>query len=307
MVGKGERLLVIAPHPDDETLGAGGLIQRVRARGGTARIVLITAGDGYGEAVAHETGRPQPRPAQFVAYGERRLRESRSAVRTLAGDHVRLQILGFPDGGVEGLLRAHWWRSHPARSTTTNATDPPYDEALEPDVPYDGADLRREIANILREEKPTLIALPDPLDQHPDHRAAGLFTLLAINDWMRDRSKRAPVAPKLLAYLVHWSDWPPTWDAPAPVIDTDAALDLPPTLPPRELDRITVELTDEEIATKRAALAKYTSQQEAMPVFLAAFVRRTEPFTILTAAELRNVEYMIEPAAQQPLTPSPEP
>ena len=46
-------LLVIAPHPDDETLGAGGLIERVRAKGGTVRVVLITAGDGFLEAMAH--------------------------------------------------------------------------------------------------------------------------------------------------------------------------------------------------------------------------------------------------------------
>src|SRR2546430_10087895 len=43
-VKRGERLLVLAPHPDDETLGAGGLIQRVLARGGTVRVVLVTAG-----------------------------------------------------------------------------------------------------------------------------------------------------------------------------------------------------------------------------------------------------------------------
>ena len=31
-----QRLLVIAPHADDETIGAGGLIARVKAAGGTA-------------------------------------------------------------------------------------------------------------------------------------------------------------------------------------------------------------------------------------------------------------------------------
>src|SRR5688572_16478209 len=49
-VGPHERLLVIAPHPDDETLGAGGLAQRVLAQGGIVRTVVVTAGDGYVEA-----------------------------------------------------------------------------------------------------------------------------------------------------------------------------------------------------------------------------------------------------------------
>src|SRR5512143_3590489 len=40
------RLMVFAPHPDDETLGAGGLIQRVLATGGKVRVVFVTNGDG---------------------------------------------------------------------------------------------------------------------------------------------------------------------------------------------------------------------------------------------------------------------
>ena len=39
------RLLVIAPHPDDETLGCGLLLQQVLAAGGEVRIILMTDGD----------------------------------------------------------------------------------------------------------------------------------------------------------------------------------------------------------------------------------------------------------------------
>src|SRR5262249_6702771 len=41
------RLMVFAPHPDDETLAAGGLIQHVVAKQGTVRVVFLTNGDGY--------------------------------------------------------------------------------------------------------------------------------------------------------------------------------------------------------------------------------------------------------------------
>jgi hypothetical protein len=41
-VGSGERLLVIAPHPDDEILGTAGLIQRVREHAGRVDVVLVT-------------------------------------------------------------------------------------------------------------------------------------------------------------------------------------------------------------------------------------------------------------------------
>src|SRR5579885_2929728 len=113
-----ERLVVVAPHPDDETLGAGGLIQRVLAQGGSVRVVLLTAGDGYVEGVERETGRPRPRSAEFVAYGERRLGEERAALRLLGDGRIRLEFLGFPDGGLEPLLTSHWQRLHPERSPT---------------------------------------------------------------------------------------------------------------------------------------------------------------------------------------------
>jgi LmbE family N-acetylglucosaminyl deacetylase len=283
-VGVGERLLVIAPHPDDETLGAGGLVQRVHARGGSVRIVLVTAGDGYVEAVVHETGLLRPRPAQYIRYGERRLREVRAAVRQLAADGVRLQFLGFPDGGLEKLLHAHWWRSHPERSSTTRAADPPYDEALEPDVPYDGDDLRRELENIVNDVQPTIVVFPDPHDAHPDHRAAGLFSMLALADWLGKGVKGPAATLRLLAYLVHWPNWPVDWSATPP-----GAAQLQ-----REGAVRVLTLTDAEMASKRAALAKHLTQQEEMPALLAAFVRHTEPFILIAPAQLQHVASMIE-------------
>lgn len=304
-IGQGERLLVIAPHPDDETIGAGGLIERVHANGGEVRIVLVTAGDGFVEAVVHETGTPRPRPAAFIAYGELRLREARAAVRILAPDRVRLQVLGFPDGGLDGLLQAHWWRIHPERSRTTFATDPPYDDqALEPDVPYDGDDLRRELGRIIRETRPTIVALPDPLDRHPDHRAAGLFTLLALEDWTEHRPKKD--VPQLLAYLVHWPGWPPGWDEPTRAPHDDAPLTLPKQAVHQGGKRVALVLTDAELATKREALQRYVTQLAVMGPFLSAFVRRTEPYTILQSAEMQRAAQMIEKGVE-PLPHGPVP
>ncbi len=304
VIGSGERLLVVAPHPDDEALGAAGLIQRVRAQHGSVRVVLVTAGDGFVEAVVHETGQPRPRPSAYVAYGGRRLRESRASMRGLDGDQLRLQFLGFPDGGLDGLLRAHWRRSHPERSSTTGASDPPYDEAVEPDVPYDGADLHRELLTIIREARPTIVVFPDPLDKHPDHRAAGLFTLLALDDWVGEESKVNVPTLRMLVYLIHWPGWPPGWDAVNPTPDAaNAALPLPADLPPRKVGLATLTLSDGEIAAKRAAVAKYVTQQEVMAPFLAAFVRRTEPFAILTTEALRHLAEIIEHRLQPQQTP----
>src|SRR5207249_248864 len=40
-----DRVLLIAPHPDDETLAAGGLLQRVLAAGARLRVLFVTDGE----------------------------------------------------------------------------------------------------------------------------------------------------------------------------------------------------------------------------------------------------------------------
>lgn len=286
-----ERLLVIAPHPDDETLGAGGLMQRVRARGGTVRVVLVTAGDGYVEAVVHETGQPRPRAAEYIAYGERRLREARRALDGLGGQTIRAEhLLGFPDGGLASLLDAHRERTQPESSPTTGAMRPPYPEAEHPDLRYDGDDLRIALVRCIEDIRPTMIAFPDPIDRHPDHGATGVFTLLAVRDVTRAPGWRGRALPRLLAYLVHWPDWPPGWEATTPAAQaTNTQLELPATLPPRALTQVSFVLTPSEVTAKQRALAAYVTQQEVMPSLLAAFVRRTEPFTAFSAAALDHV------------------
>src|SRR5262249_4024945 len=156
------------------------LLQRVLARGGRVRLVVLTAGDGYVEAVQHATGQLVPRPAAYLAHGERRLKELRAAGGLPGNHHIPVQVAGFPAGAPTPLLDAHWQRTHPERSPTTATSHPPYPAVLDPDVAYDGADLQRELERVLRESQPTLLAFPDPLDRHPDHRATGLFTLLAL-------------------------------------------------------------------------------------------------------------------------------
>lgn len=287
-VARGERLLVIAPHPDDETLGAGGLVQRVLARDGRARIVILTAGDGFVRAVegAHP-GKPA-RPAQYVAYGERRIDEAERAVRELGGGRVRLDVLGFPDAGLSPLLSVHWKKTHPERSATTGAIDPPYDEVFAPDVPYAGSSLRGELVRILRATKPTLVAIPDPLDAHPDHRAAGLFALLALDEWARGLRASGRAAPSVLAYLVHWPGWPVGWSRAPDSKTQQRLLDFPATLPLRGLLRVQLVLSPTEVEHKRAALRRYETQRTVMDSFLLNFARASEPFTVLTQRELRG-------------------
>ncbi len=290
-IAGGERLLVVAPHPDDESIGAAGLVQRVLARGGTVDVVLVTAGDGYPEGVRGMLDGASPVAQDYVAYGATRIGEARDALTALATqasapDRVRLSALGFPDGALASLRATNVSSDAPARSPTTGATDPPYDALVAaPDAPYAGDVLRRELAAVVAAARPTIVALPDPLDTHPDHATTGLFALEALAEWRKtvaDPNATPATVPRVLAYLVHWPDWPPGWDATT--IDPAAEhtpLALPDALP-RRSGRVALALTESEITTKRDALARHVTQQRQMPVYLAAFVRGSEPFTLLS-------------------------
>lgn len=100
-------LMVIAPHPDDETLGAGGLVLKTRAAGGAVRLVWVTDG-----AASHPHLMP---PAELAAL---RQAEAFEAARRLGVPPDHCHFLAFPDGGVlehrvaisdalVALLRAH--------------------------------------------------------------------------------------------------------------------------------------------------------------------------------------------------------
>jgi hypothetical protein len=117
------------------------------------------------------------------------------------------------------------------------------------------------------------------------------FTLLALKYLMENSNWSDANMPRLLAYVVHWPNWPPGWDArtPDPGATRDL-LELPADFPDRGLAGTILRLTEAEVASKNNALAEYTSQQRQMQALLAAFVRGSEPFTVFTADELRRIE-----------------
>ena len=88
----GQAFIVLAAHPDDESLGAGGLLARLHAAGATIRVLLCTAGE------ASHPGSPTTAPEQLAAV---RLQEFGDALNHLfgsvAGD-AEWRCLGLPDG-----------------------------------------------------------------------------------------------------------------------------------------------------------------------------------------------------------------
>jgi LmbE family N-acetylglucosaminyl deacetylase/protein-L-isoaspartate O-methyltransferase len=85
-----DRLVVTAAHPDDETLGAGGLIAEASRRGIAVTVVVVTDG-----AASH----PLSPTTSAERLRELREIEAREAVLRLAAD-ATVRPLGFADGTV---------------------------------------------------------------------------------------------------------------------------------------------------------------------------------------------------------------
>jgi len=96
----------------------------------------------------------------------------------------------------------------------------------------------------------------------------------------------------MFTHLVRWSRWPTGWNHPARSLE-DTPLELPKDFMPRRAHAF-LTLDDEERVTKKRALERYRSQQETMGSLLAAFVRRTEPFTVLNESDLDHLTDRIE-------------
>lgn len=85
------RVVVLAAHPDDETLGVGGTVQLLHESG--AEVTVVVATDG-------EAAFPALGPSERAELGARRRDEMRAAMRDLGGGGLELVFLGLPDSGL---------------------------------------------------------------------------------------------------------------------------------------------------------------------------------------------------------------
>ncbi len=87
-----ERAVVVAPHPDDEILGVGGLLTMLAAAGTEIALLAVTDGE-----ASHPGGSVEP-----GALADLREAETGRALAAL-GVTAELSRLRLPDGGREGL------------------------------------------------------------------------------------------------------------------------------------------------------------------------------------------------------------
>lgn len=141
------KTLVVAPHPDDESLGCGGAVALLRKFGN--EVTVLTVSDG---------ARSHPNSKKFPPLKLRDLRESETiaALEILGVPAYKITFLRFPDGSVPGELSDDF-----AAAVTI---------------------VRNHLAKI----SPQMILLPWRRDPHPDHLASWQIFQAAIIDNRED-------------------------------------------------------------------------------------------------------------------------
>ncbi|MGG6297254.1 PIG-L deacetylase family protein [Leptolyngbya sp. AN02str] len=135
--------LVVAPHPDDETLGCGGAIALLRALGYPVHVLVMSDG-----TLSH------PRSLKYPAPRLQALREAETlhALSTLGVDAAEVTFLRLPDGSVP------------------TSASPGIHEAV------------MRCRTYLETRLPETIFLPWRFDPHPDHRATWQLLRTALLD-----------------------------------------------------------------------------------------------------------------------------
>ncbi len=162
------RVLVVAPHPDDESLAAGALLQRSLALGGQVRVLFATDGDANVWPQRLVERRWQIDAAARARWGARRRIEALRALTQLGVERSDAVFLGAPDLGL------------------TERVGP------------QGRPLVARLAREIESWKPSLVVAPSPRDRHPDHSALAMLLRLALRRIDPPRRPRHEIA-----YVVH--------------------------------------------------------------------------------------------------------
>lgn len=284
-IGPDARILVVSPHPDDESLCCGGLVATARRAGAAVSIVWITSGGGFRLDAMVVQKRARPKRADMRALARRRIDEAESAARELGVGPEHRYFLGYPDRGLLALLLDHY--ASPYRSKYTGASAVPWEVAVSPGSPYEGASLERDFAAILDRVRPTLVFAPSPYDAHPDHRASGILALRVLG-------ARGELANARF-WIVHGGRG---WPRPRGLHP-----DLPQTPPPRglALPWETFAVDREAREAKRLALRAHETQLKVMGRKMMSYVRATELFSPrpVAADDARCIEAL--PCHPEPL------
>jgi len=269
----GSSLLIMAPHPDDETLGCSGLIRQAVARGATVHVVVMTNGEGFRaeRSLMAVEEMLEGTVAERLQLARKREHETLSALQACGVSRDHVFFLGYPGAGLPLLWQpGHWPLSRPWRSAAMLSSRNPFPSSFSRGAPYAGQQVLADLTAVMSRVRPTAVFTTPPYDIHPTHWATANFVLLALAQYNGQADRPVP----LYWYLVHYPHWPVPWGyAPSQ-----------PLRPPHTwahwpgLSWFAVSLTAEEVRHKTACLSRYATQGAAHSAELRSFLRANELF-----------------------------
>lgn len=273
-----DRVLIFAPHPDDEAIGTAGVLQKALSAGAKVKVAVFTNGDNNELAFIVYEKRITLRKGEFIHMGEVRRKESLAALEFLGLQQSDIVFMGYPDFGTMEILTQYWGTTKPYRSMFPRQTAVPYPEALSPHAPYVGESILKDIKKVIFEFKPTKIFVSHPVDTNRDHRALYVFLRIALWD-LGNAVQGAQVFP----YIIHVVKWPlPRGYRP------DLTLEPPSELVDGEIPWQVSVLSIDQIEKKHSAIEFYKTQIESAPPYLFTFARKNELFGDYPEVHLRQ-------------------
>jgi len=267
-VKKSDRILILAPHPDDETIGCAGVIQQAHALGAQVKIVYLTNGDHNQVAFIVYEKRLTLRTGEFIHMGEVRRREAIKAMKLLGLSENNLIFLGYPDFGTFTIFGQYWQTKKPFKSLLTRISSVPYKENMSFGAPYKGESILSDLKSVLLKYKPNKIFVSHPADTNVDHKALYLFLQIAL----ADLNKNIP-NPKVYPYLIHCIGWPrPRHYHPG------LTLEPPQKFSNSQINWQKYALAPNQLNKKYQAILCYKSQTESSAFYLLSFARKNELF-----------------------------
>ncbi|MCM8797385.1 MAG: PIG-L family deacetylase [Candidatus Omnitrophica bacterium] len=277
-IEKDDRILILAPHPDDETIACAGVIQNAIAKGAQLKVVYLTNGDHNQLAFIVYEKRITLRKGEFIHMGRVRRKEAIAAMRLLGVNEKNLVFLGYPDFGTFSIFARYWKSEKPFKSMLTRISKVPYKENFSFGSAYKAENILKDIEAIISEYKPNKIFVSHPADTNVDHKAFYLFLQIAL---LNLQDKIPPV--KVYPYLVHCVGWP----LPRhyhPQLD----LNPPKQFQNAQINWMRLELTPEQLDKKYRAILCYKSQTRSSAFYLLSFARKNELFGDYPAVELKK-------------------
>ena len=236
-----DRVLIIAPHPDDETIACAGVIRYCVENNIHVQVVVVTnGGDGK--------------------LGNIRYHECLNSTKILGLQPSNIVFFDYTQG-VESLYKTNWNRTLNIHGNHTS------NFAYQQNAPYTGASLEKNMETVINDFKPTIIIYPDIKDSNPDHKGTSQFVEYATN--------KINYTGQKFTYLIHVS---PGWPYP-PLYFPQTDILPPSSMINQNWVVFPINSSDEKL--KYNAIYSYKSQMDKSSIYqnyLTSFIRKNELF-----------------------------